>query len=157
MICRLPKSLLPVEIMAKNRHATCGTKMWPLGLWLRGQSMELRFQHLQCNSWLSASLLPQRVPRICFSSRTPCYGLHPAVVHCIHVSFFYHHHCICWCNLHFTIANIIYYLVFYNVWQRSQSIEFLLTHLRKSIFSWWTRKLPLWGLTCCKQSNLFFP
>ena len=99
-----------------------------------GQSRESRFQHLQRNSWLSASLLlPQRVQCICFSSRT-CYGFHTAVVRCIHVSFFYHHHCICCCNLHCTIANIIYYLVFYNIWQRSQSTEILLMHLRKSVF-----------------------
>lgn len=47
--------------------------------------------------------------------------------------------------------------MFYNIWQRRKSIEILLMHFRKSIFSkWWTRRLPPWGLTSCKPKNKIF-
>lgn len=153
MICRLPKSLLPVQIMAKKKkkHATCGMEMWPRFVTV-GQSMELRFQHLPHNSRLSASLLPpQRAQCIC--SRLPSHGWHSAVMLCILISFFFHHY-ICCCNLHFTLANCIHYLAFYNIWPGSQSTEIQSMHLKKSVFS---KKFPLWGLKYCRQNYSFYP
>lgn len=104
MIFRLPKSLLPVEIMAKTGIPLVAWKCLQLKA-VNG----IKISALQCNIWLPASLLlPQRVQWFCLDSRTPYYSLHSTVKHCTYISFFFHHHCICYCYLHFAIANIIY-------------------------------------------------